>query len=88
MSNGKKLVRKTDDKMIAGVAAGTAEYINMDVTLVRVLFAITTIFGGFGLVVYAVMWILVPEEGSDRSVIDDVVDSGSDTSAPEPPAED
>lgn len=87
MSNGKKLVRKTDDKMIAGVAAGTADYLNIDVTLVRVLFVLTTIFGGFGLVAYAVMWILVPEEGSNRAVIHDVVDSGSDKAPPEPPQE-
>ena len=87
MSNGKKLVRKTDDKMIAGVAAGLADYLNMDVTLLRVLFALTTIFGGFGLVAYIVMWIIVPEEGSDRAVIDDMVDSGSDQTPPEPPEE-
>jgi phage shock protein PspC (stress-responsive transcriptional regulator) len=87
MSNGKKLVRKTDDKIIAGVAAGLADYLNMDVTLVRLLFALTTIFGGFGLVAYIVMWIIVPEEGSDRAVIDDMVDSGSDQTPPEPPEE-
>lgn len=81
MSNGKKLVRKTNDKMIAGVAAGAADYFNMDVTLVRVLFVITTIFGGFGLVAYIVMWILVPEEGSGRAVIDDM--AGSDDETPQ-----
>lgn len=87
MSNGMKLVRKTDGRMIAGVSAGIGDYFNMDVTLVRVLFVITTIFGGFGLVVYAVMWILVPEEGSDRAVIEDMVDSGSNATPPEPPEE-
>ena len=88
MSNGKKLIRKTDDKMIAGVAAGTADYLNIDVTLIRVLFVITTVFGGFGLVAYAVMWILVPEEGSNRAVIDDVVNSGWDAAPPEHTDED
>jgi phage shock protein C len=81
MSNGKKLVRKTDGRMVAGVAAGIADYFAIDVALVRVLLVITAIFGGFGLVLYIVMWILVPEEGSTRAVIDDVVDSASEATS-------
>lgn len=64
-----------DGKMIAGVAAGIADYFEVDVNLIRVILVVTAIMGGFGLVVYLVMWILVPEEGSDRSMVDDVVDS-------------
>ena len=82
MSNGKKLVRKTDDKMIAGVASGIADYFGIDVTLIRVLLVVTAIFGGFGLVVYIVMWVLVPEEGSGRAMIENMVDSTSDKHAP------
>jgi phage shock protein PspC (stress-responsive transcriptional regulator) len=77
MSNGKQLVRKTDGKMIAGVAAGIADYFDVDVTLVRVIIVVTAIMGGFGLILYVVMWILVPEEGSDRAIVDEVVDSVS-----------
>lgn len=75
MSNAKRLVRERDGKMIAGVAAGIADYFEVDVNLIRVILVVTAIMGGFGLVVYLVMWILVPEEGSDRSMVDDVVDS-------------
>lgn len=75
MSNAKRLLRKRDGKMIAGVAAGIADYFEVDVNLIRVILVVTAIMGGFGLVVYLVMWILVPEEGSDRSMVDDVVDS-------------
>ncbi|HXV69953.1 MAG TPA: PspC domain-containing protein [Acidimicrobiia bacterium] len=75
MSNAKRLVRKRDGKMIAGVAAGIADYFEVDVNLIRVILAVTAVMGGFGLVVYLVMWVLVPEEGSDRSMVDDVVDS-------------
>ena len=64
MSNEKKLVRKTEGKMIAGVATGLASYFNLDLNLVRVILVITAIFGGFGLVLYIVMWILVPEEST------------------------
>jgi phage shock protein PspC (stress-responsive transcriptional regulator) len=77
MSNGKRLVRKTDGKMIAGVAAGIADYFNVDVTLIRVIIVITAIMGGFGLILYIVMWILVPEDGSDQAIANDVIDSMS-----------
>ncbi len=70
MSNGKKLVRKTDDRMIAGVASGLAEYLGIDVTLVRVVLVVTAVFGGFGLVLYLVMWILVPEDVSGQALLD------------------
>lgn len=73
MSNGKKLVRKPEGKMIAGVSTGIADYFNIDVTLVRVLIVITAIFGGLGLVLYIVMWILVPEEGAPGAILDEIV---------------
>ena len=76
MSNGKRLVRKTDGKMIAGVAAGIADYFNVDVTLIRVILVITAIMGGFGLILYIVMWILVSVEG-DQAIADEVIDSMS-----------
>lgn len=69
MSNARKLVRKTDGKMIAGVAAGMSEYFGMDVTLIRVLLVVTALFGGFGFVLYIVMWILVPVEGAERVLL-------------------
>lgn len=60
---GKRLVRRTDDKMLGGVCSGVADYLGLDVTLVRVLTVIGTVFGvGSLLVVYVVMWAVVPEE--------------------------
>ena len=47
--------------MIAGVCGGLAEYFNLDATLVRVLFLLLAVFGGTGLVIYVVMWIIVPD---------------------------
>jgi phage shock protein C len=57
----RRLERDPDNKMIAGVAAGVANYFDMDPTLVRVLWALTLLLGGFGAVVYIIMWIVVPE---------------------------
>jgi phage shock protein C len=47
--------------MVAGVCGGMAEYFNVDVTLIRILFVVLTVFGGAGLVLYLAMWILVPD---------------------------
>lgn len=57
----KKLFRNEHDKMIAGVASGLADYMQVEVTIVRLLFVLSTIFmAGAGLIAYIVMWIIVP----------------------------
>lgn len=61
-SQPKRLVRRTDNKMIAGVCSGVADHLGIDITLVRLLTVLGAIFGLGSLVVaYVVMWILVPE---------------------------
>jgi phage shock protein PspC (stress-responsive transcriptional regulator) len=58
----KKLTRNTSDKMIAGVCSGLADYLNVDVTIVRLGFvALTIVTGGVGAIAYAAGWIVVPE---------------------------
>lgn len=59
----KRLIRSVDDRMIAGVAGGLAEYFDIDPALVRILFVIVTIFGGgiTGLFIYIVLWIIMPD---------------------------
>jgi len=57
----KKLFRNEHDKMIAGVASGLADYMQVEVTIIRLLFVLSAIFmAGAGLVVYIIMWIIVP----------------------------
>ena len=58
----KKLYRSVKDKMLGGVAGGLAEYFDIDSTLVRVLFVISLLFGGAGVIAYIILWIIVPEE--------------------------
>lgn len=62
------LHRPTKDRMIAGVAAGIAEYFDVDVTIVRIAIAVLTVFGGAGIALYIAGWLLMPNEGSDRSI--------------------
>jgi phage shock protein C len=61
MEEPRKLYRSRNQRMIAGVCGGLADYFNIDATLVRVLFLLLAVFGGTGLVIYLVMWIIVPD---------------------------
>jgi phage shock protein C len=61
MEESRKLYRSRNRRMVAGVCGGLADYFNIDATVIRVLFLILTVFGGTGLVVYLVMWIIVPD---------------------------
>jgi phage shock protein PspC (stress-responsive transcriptional regulator) len=60
----RRLYRSRTDRKLAGVCGGLAQYSNIDVTLLRVLFVVLAVLGGPGpgLVIYLLMWILVPEE--------------------------
>ena len=58
----KKLYRSRTDKKLAGVCAGLAKYLNMDVTVVRLLTVLATLFIGGGLIAYIVCALVIPEE--------------------------
>ena len=58
----RRLLRSSKDRMLWGVAGGLGEYLRLDPTLVRLGFAVATFFGGFGLIAYLVMAVVVPEE--------------------------
>jgi phage shock protein PspC (stress-responsive transcriptional regulator) len=57
----KKLHRVPESRKIAGVCAGLGEYFELDPVLFRLVFVISMFFGGVGLLVYVLLWILVPE---------------------------
>jgi phage shock protein C len=61
MEEPRKLYRSQSQRMLAGVCGGLAEYFNVDATLIRVLFLVLAVFGGTGLVIYVVMWLIVPD---------------------------
>ena len=58
----KKLYRSRTDKKLAGVCAGLAKYLNMDVTVIRLIMVLLTLFVGGGLIAYIVCALLIPEE--------------------------
>ena len=57
-----KIYRKWDDRMIAGVCSGIAQYLNWDVSFIRIAFVIMSFTGGVGVVLYAIFWFMFPNE--------------------------
>jgi phage shock protein C len=72
-SEGKRLLRLRDGRMVAGVCAGVAAYFKVDVSLVRVGFGVFTVFYGLGIIAYLIAWAILPEEGADESVLESFV---------------
>jgi phage shock protein PspC (stress-responsive transcriptional regulator) len=62
----KRLTRSTNDQMVAGVAAGIANYFNVDPTIIRLLFVLAALTGGHGFLIYLIMWAVMPEAGSEK----------------------
>jgi phage shock protein C len=62
MDSTRKLYRSRTNRQLAGVCGGLAQYFNIDATLIRVLFVVLAVLGGSGLVIYLVLWIIVPRE--------------------------
>lgn len=60
----KRLVRSSLDKKIAGVCGGLARYFDIDATLVRVIFVLLALFSGGGLILYIILWLVMPESTS------------------------
>lgn len=77
MNASNRLYRSTTDKVIGGVCGGLGNYLNIDPVIVRVLFVLLAIFGGSGVLVYIILWIVIPEE---------VYTFGNPESTNEPPA--
>ena len=57
----KRLVRSSMDKKVAGVCGGLARYFDIDATLVRVVFVLLTLFSGGGLILYIILWLVMPQ---------------------------
>jgi phage shock protein PspC (stress-responsive transcriptional regulator) len=62
MENVKRLYRSNTVKVIGGVCGGLADYLSIDVVLLRVAFVLLFLFGGSGVLVYIIMWIAIPEQ--------------------------
>lgn len=68
------LRRSRTDRKVAGVAGGLGDYLGIDPVILRILFVVLAVFGGSGLLLYLVAWLLIPEEGTERSEVQRFVD--------------
>ncbi len=66
MENEKKRLTRSDNKVIGGVCAGIADYLNLDPTVVRVLYVLMIFFAGFGILLYFILWLVMPKKESLR----------------------
>ncbi len=57
----KKLYRNPNEQVVAGVAAGLASYFNIDPIIPRIVFVLITLAGGWGILVYIILWVITPE---------------------------
>ena len=71
--NGKKLYKSRNDKKLSGVCAGIAEYFGIDPTLVRLLWAVITVFSAVvaGTLAYIVCALIIPEMPDDTTYVVD-----------------
>ena len=70
----KRLVRARKGRLLAGVCAGIAEYVGIDVTVIRLLFvALGVVTFGVGVLIYLAAWIVIPEEGEDQSIAENLI---------------
>lgn len=70
----KRLYRRKDDRMIAGVCSGVAEYFNLDPTLVRLAWAALVLFGGFGIPAYLLGAVIIPENENEYRIEGNIIE--------------
>jgi phage shock protein C len=68
-----RLHRAGRGRMLAGVAAGLADYFDVDPTLVRIAFVALAFLGGLAVPLYAAGWLLIPDEETDTSVAEELL---------------
>jgi len=69
-ATGRQLRRRTSDRVIGGVAGGLGDYFNVDPLLVRIGFVGLILFGGAGVALYLIAWLMVPAEGQNASIVE------------------
>ncbi|WP_242454465.1 PspC domain-containing protein [Bailinhaonella thermotolerans] len=83
-SQVKQLRRTRDGRIIAGVCSGAGRYVGIDPNIIRIALAALTLFGGAGIAIYALAWLIVPEEGRPTSIAQDLIDKNVNKNRPTP----
>jgi len=67
------LRRRPEGRILGGVASGLAEYLDIDLAVVRIGFVVLGLLGGIAVPLYLAGWLLIPEEGADSAIADDLL---------------
>lgn len=70
-NQNKSLYRSANNKIIAGVCGGLGQYFDIDPTIIRIVFVLMTVFGGSGLLIYLILWLVIPSETSGITLSQD-----------------
>jgi phage shock protein C len=70
-----QLRRSYSGRILGGVAGGLADYFGVEATVVRIAFAVLTVFGGLGIPLYLAGLLLIPDEGCDQSIAGALIES-------------
>lgn len=74
MTSKNKLFRSEKNVVIGGVCGGLGEYFDIDPVILRVIFAVLAIFGGGGLLLYLLLWIVIPSKTSSKDYVNENVE--------------
>ena len=66
MPKVKRLYRSGNEKIIAGVCGGIAEYLNVDPVIIRLLWVLFTLAGGAGIILYIIAWLIIPRNPNHK----------------------
>jgi len=80
----KRLYRSRNEEMIAGVCGGLADYLNVDPTVIRLVFLLLLFAGGGGLFIYIILWVIMPLEPVGAAGALEMEVKPETESAPEP----
>lgn len=72
MSN-KRFQRSSDKRLLAGVCGGISEYFGWEPTIVRIVFVVLTLLGFSGVFVYILAWLIMPAQGEQRSLLEQII---------------
>lgn len=74
----KKLYRPKAGRILGGVCAGIAEFLDYDPTIIRLVFVIVTLLGGSGVLIYLILWLIIPSEGNPSEISQQNIKIGAD----------
>ena len=75
-SNPERPFRRTrENRILGGVSGAIAERFDVDISTVRIAFAVLAVLGGGGALLYAAGWLLIPDEAAEASIAEDFVKS-------------